>query len=104
MRPAVRRAVLAGSLGAIGLLFGLWFAFVRAPTPQSVCRHIIDVTIRESAQGGIGGDGQDAVIAQLEERCMQQKLDKIQLRGRVVWAKYAKCVTEADDLETIWRC
>lgn len=104
MRPAVRRAVAVGSLGAIGLLFGLWFAYVRAPGPHDVCRHIIEVTMRESANQGIGGDGQDAVVAQLEERCLQQKLDKIQLRGRVVWAKYARCVVASNDLDTIWRC
>jgi hypothetical protein len=104
MRPALRRALMAGSVAALGLLFGLWFAFVRAPGPQDVCRHIIEVTMRESADQGVGGDGQDAVISQLQDRCVQQKVDKVQLRGRVVWAKYAKCVMAANDLDAIWRC
>jgi len=104
VRPASRRALTVGSLLALGLLFGLWFAFVRAPPPQQVCSHIIDVTMRESADQGVGGDGQDAVIGQLEQRCVQQKLDKIQLRGRVVWAKYAKCVMATNELESISRC
>jgi hypothetical protein len=60
--------------------------------------------MRETQAGGVGNEGQTALVSQLEERCMQQKLDKIQLRGRVVWAKYAKCVTEANDLDTIWKC
>lgn len=100
----MRRAFAAGSLGAVALLFGLWFAFVRAPGPQDVCRHIIEVTSREAAEGGVGGSGQDAVVDQLQARCVQQKLDKIQLRGRVVWAKYARCVMASDDLDTIWKC
>lgn len=104
MRPALRRALAAGSLAAVGLVFALWFVYVRAPGPHDVCRHIIEVTMRESADQGVGGDGQNAVVSQLEERCVQQKLDKIQLRGRVVWARYAKCVMAASDLDTVFRC
>ncbi len=104
MNRTFGRALAIGSVGAIAGLFGLWFAYVRAPGPQDVCRHIIEVTTREAADQGVGGAGQDAVVAQLEESCVKQKVDKIQLRGRVVWAKYAKCVMQADSLDDIWRC
>lgn len=104
MSKAVRRALALGCLGAVALLFGLWFAFVRAPGPQEICRHIIDVTMRAASAQDVGPEGQDAAIAQLEAKCVQHKLDKIQLRGRVVWAKYARCVMGSDDLDTIWRC
>lgn len=99
-----RRAFAVGCVGAVALLFGLWFAFVRAPGPQEVCRHIIDVTMHEASDQDIGVEAQDAAIAQLEAKCVQHKLDKIQLRGRVVWAKYARCVLGSDDLDTIWKC
>jgi hypothetical protein len=99
-----RRALAVGCVGAAALLFGLWFAFVRAPGPQDVCRHIMQVTMREASQQDIGVEAQDAAMSQLEAKCIQHKLDKIQLRGRVVWAKYAKCVLAFDDLDQIWMC
>lgn len=102
--PRFRRALAVGCLSAVALLFGLWFAFVRAPGPQDVCRHIIDVTMRESSAQSIGVEAQDATLAALEAKCVQHKLDKVQLRGRVVWAKYARCVLGSDDLDTISMC
>ncbi|MBK8234443.1 MAG: hypothetical protein IPN32_10570 [Deltaproteobacteria bacterium] len=104
MRPAVRRALSVGMLGAVGLLFGLWWAFVRAPGPADVCEHIVEVTLRESGGAAMTPESESAVIGQLRERCMQHKLDKIQLRGRVAWARYAKCVMASDDLDGVWRC
>ena len=104
MTPPVRRALSIGSLGAVALLFGLWWAFIRAPGPADVCAHIIDVTMRESGQSELAPESQTAVVDQLRERCMQHKVDKIQLRGRVVWARYARCVMAADTLDGLWRC
>ena len=49
-------------------------------------------------------ESEAALIAQMREKCMKHKLDKIQLRGRLVWAEYAKCITDATSLDEIGRC
>ena len=95
---------MAPRLAAVALLFGLWWAFVRAPGPQEVCTHIIEVTARESGQTELSLESQTAVIDQMRERCVQHKIDKIQLRGRVAWARYARCAMAADSLDGVLRC
>jgi len=98
------RALSVGMLLAVALLFGLWWLFVRATPPDEVCRHIVDVTMREAGEGSLAPDSQEALVRSLEERCVQHKLDKIQLRGRIEYARYAKCVMGSDRLMDIERC
>lgn len=104
MKRSTARAWSAGCFAACVLLFALWWTFVRAPPPAEVCRHIIDVTMREAGASELAPASQDALMRSLEERCVTHKLDKIQLRGRVVYAKYAKCVLDSDNLADIERC
>ena len=102
MKRATARAWALGSLGACILLFSLWWFFVRAPGPDSVCRHIVTVTMQDAGQ--MSPASQDALVRSLEDRCIQHKLDIIQLRGRVVYSKYAKCVLSSSHLADIERC
>ncbi len=100
---AARAAGLSVSAAVAGLAI-LWLAYVRAPGPIEVCAHIIDVTHRESDAVGLAPDTQAMLDDSLHQRCLQHKHDKIQLRGRIAWARYAKCVLAAEDLRTIGRC
>jgi len=104
MRRGVARAWSVGMLAACGLVFGLWWTFVRAPGPETVCRHIVEVTMAEAGDSELSPASQDAIVRSLEERCVQHKLDIIQLRGRVVYSKYAKCVLGSTHLGEIERC
>jgi hypothetical protein len=91
-------------LGTIVTLFVLWWAYVRAPTPTEVCDHIVEVTTREAKQSGLSEEAEGAMVLKLRERCVQHKLDKIQLRGRLQYADYAKCVLDKGTLIEIERC
>jgi hypothetical protein len=104
MRRATARAWSLGTLGACILLFTLWWTFVRAPGPETVCRHIVTVTMQEAGQSELSPMSQDALVRSLEDRCIQHKLDIVQLRGRVVYSKYAKCVLASSQLADIERC
>jgi hypothetical protein len=104
MRRATARAWSVGTLAACVLLFALWWIYVRAPGPEAVCRHIVTVTMQEAGDSELSPASQDALVRSLEERCIQHKLDIVQLRGRIVYAKYAKCVLASTRLADIERC
>ena len=91
-------------LGTLSVLFSLWWLYVRAPSPAEVCDHIVEVTRQEARQSGLSDEAEGAVIENLRERCVQHKLDKIQLRGRLQYATYAKCVLDRATLVEIERC
>lgn len=88
----------------VGALFTLWWAFVRAPGPAEVCDHIIDVTIAEAEQSNMSREAEADVIERTRDECISHKRDKIQLRGRIKYAEYAKCVMEATTLEAVYEC
>ena len=94
----------AFTLLCVATIIGLWWTFVRAPSPEEVCGHIIDVTLAESEATGMSQDSQGAVIEQTRRECIQHKRDKLQLRDRVTYAEYAKCVMAGETLEEIYGC
>ena len=91
-------------LGLVLALFSLWFFFLRAPGPRDVCDHIIEVTLTEAEQKGIARETQADIIERMRSECIQHKLDKIQLRGRLKYAEYAKCVLAGSSLSGIESC
>ena len=91
-------------LVVVALLFSLWWAFVRAPGPEEVCAHIATVTKTEIEASGVSLESEAAVIEGIERGCVQHKLDKIQLRGRIKYAEYAKCVMAAETVSAIGKC
>ena len=99
----MKKASIAISL-VIAVLFGLWFAFVRAPSPEEVCKHIASVSAKEAEDHGVSLESEAAVIETIERKCVQHKLDKIQLRGRIKYADYAKCVMDSTTLAAIGKC
>ena len=88
----------------VSTLFALWWAFVRAPSPEEVCAHIASVTRAEIESTGVSLESEAAVIEGIERGCVQHKLDKIQLRGRLKYAEYAKCVLAAETVSAIGKC
>ncbi len=88
----------------VATLMVLWMIFVRAPKPQQVCEHIVQVTLQEASAAQMSADSEAALVSGLQERCIAHKRDKIQLRGRVKYAQYAKCVMSASTLSAVESC
>lgn len=88
----------------VGTLVVLWAIFVRAPGPQEVCDHIVEVTMKQASAANMSPESEASLVGGLKERCIEHKLNKIQLRGRVKYAQYAKCVMAADTLLDVESC
>ena len=91
-------------LGLVIALFGFWWGWVRAPNPDAVCDHIVAVTKGQAEDRSLQSSSEAALIEQMRTTCVKHKLDKLQLRGRLVWASYARCVVGASTLAEINRC
>jgi hypothetical protein len=89
--------------GVIALaVFVFWFGWVRAPSPEEVCAHKMELVLATAAPDQ--REGADALIARLELNCVQAARRKIKLRGKLIWAEYAKCVVAAETLMEAERC
>ena len=90
--------VCAGALVAGGVLvFG-------APGPEEVCDHVIAVTEAEADQSSLSDETRAALVSRLRDACIRHKRDKLMLRGRIAYARYARCVMGASTLAEIERC
>ena len=102
------RKVLIATVSVLLLIAGAlaagWFRFVSAPSPDTLCRHIIEVTVAEAGQQGMTSGTQSQLIDRLRDQCVQHKQDKLQLRGRIAYASYARCIMEAETLRAIEDC
>jgi hypothetical protein len=83
-------------------LAGLWIAYVRAPEPEVVCQHKIDITLAEA--GEQHGDAVGNLLDQLKLQCVKEKRKLLQLRGKLVYAEQAKCIMAATTLSAAERC
>jgi hypothetical protein len=92
------------TLGLVAIVFGLWWAYVRAPSPAAVCDHIIEMTVAEARATGMSMESEAAIIEKTRQECIAHKLDKIKLRGRIKYARYAKCVVAHRTLDEIYGC
>jgi hypothetical protein len=91
-------AIAAGVFGLCILTF--WFVYVRAPSPEEVCKHKIDLVMTE-AKPGVDAS---ALVETLQESCVKAARQKIQLRGKIKYANYARCVAEATTLTAAETC
>lgn len=91
-------------LGLTLLFFVGWWAFIRAPGPVEVCEHIVAVTLREAGDQALSGDSQSRLVETTRQQCIEHTRDKLQLRGRIKYAEYAKCVVAAQTLGEIGHC
>lgn len=98
------RIASAVVLGLTLLVFVGWWLFIRAPGPVEVCEHIVEVTLREAGDQALRGDTEARLIESTREQCVEHKLDKLQLRGRIKYAEHAKCVMAAETLSEIGHC
>jgi hypothetical protein len=83
-------------------LAGLWMAYVRAPAPEAVCEHKIAITLAEA--GDQHGPAVDNLLDQLKLQCVKEKHKLLQLRGKIVYARQAKCIMAATTLSDAERC
>lgn len=97
----VKTAAVCVVIG-IAATFVFWVGWVRAPSPHEVCAHKIAL-IHETA-GQQQAEAAGALVGQLEATCVSNIDRKIQLRGKLVYAEYAKCVTSATSLSDAERC
>jgi hypothetical protein len=79
-----------------------WFGWVRAPSPERICQHKIELVF--GTVGAEQREGAEALVSQLELKCVQAANDEIRLSGKLVYAKYAKCVMAATTLDEAERC
>lgn len=93
-----------GVLALTAALFLGWWSFVRAPSPFEVCDHVLDVTTAEAKAAGMTVEAEATLVESLQVSCIQHKLDKIQLRGRIKYARYAKCVLAGTSVAAIEGC
>ena len=97
-----RKIAGAVVLGICLVIFGFWLIFVRAPPPQVICQHKIELVLNEvPPEQRVGAE---ALIAQLELRCVEAAKKKIQFRGKLVYAEFARCVAKATTLGEAERC
>jgi hypothetical protein len=96
-------AITAGlGLAIVVTLTVLWFAYVDAPDPQAVCDRIVEMTYEEGATHD--PKSVDALVSRLRDGCVQSKSKVIQYRGKIEWARYAKCVMSAENLNDAEGC
>ncbi len=94
--------IVSLTVGFVALVLAvLYVMFVRAPPPSEVCRHVVEITMREAQPGSPAAT---ALALQLEAHCVADKQRKIQWRGKLAYASQAKCIMAANTLEDIERC
>jgi len=84
------------------VLGGLWIAYVSAPEPELVCEHKIAITLAEA--GDQHGPAVDNLLDQLKLQCVKEKRKLLQLRGKLVYARQAKCILAATTLSAAEKC
>lgn len=101
-RTVMRTAGLITVVVLVVAVVVFWLGWVRAPSPQQVCKHKIELVIATAGEDQTEGAG--ALVGQLEARCVAAAQRKIRLRGKIVYAQYAKCVVGATTLSDAERC
>jgi hypothetical protein len=101
-RATARKIALAVVAVLAVAVIVFWFGWVRAPSPEQICRHKIELVV--ATVGEEQTEGAEALVGQLEAKCVSAAQRKIKLRGKLVYAKYAKCVMAAQTLMEAERC
>jgi hypothetical protein len=104
MSRTVWRVLSLCVLALTALLFAGWWGWVRAPIPDRVCEHVVEVTLRDAGETAIAEGTRERMAESIGKRCQKLEVDRIQLRGRLVYAEHAKCVMRSATLAEINRC
>jgi hypothetical protein len=102
IRGVLRKVAIGVLVLSLVSVLVFWLGWVRAPSPEQICKHKIELVI--STVGEEQTEGADALIGQLEGKCVTAAERKILLRGKIVYAEYAKCVMAAQSLMDAERC
>ncbi len=86
----------------IVVLGTLWMLYVRAPDPEAVCAHKIAITLAEV--GDQHNDAATNLLDQLRLQCVKEKRKLLELRGKIVYARQAKCIMAATTLGAAETC
>ena len=78
--------------------FVVWWGFLRAPAPAALCEHVVAVTMADTAEQGLAPETRAALVSATQTQCEQRAADKLKLRGRIKYAKWAKCMMAAEDV------
>jgi hypothetical protein len=101
-RAVIRKVGLAVlAVVCVGVVV-FWLGWVRAPSPEQICKHKVELVL--ATVGEDQREGAEVLISQLELKCVTAAKRKIQLRGKLVYADYAKCVMRAESLMEAERC
>lgn len=84
------------------VLATLWMLYVRAPAPEVVCDHKIAITLAEV--GDQHGDAATNLLDQLRLQCVKEKRKLLELRGKIVYARQARCIMAATTLSAAESC
>ena len=84
------------------VLTGLWFMYVQAPAPELVCEHKMAITLAEA--GEQHGAAVENLLDQLKLKCVKDKRTLLQLRGKIAYARQARCILAATTLSESERC
>jgi hypothetical protein len=79
-----------------------WFGWVRAPSPEQICQHKIELVF--GTVGEEQREGAEALVNQLELTCVDAANTKIRMQGKLVYAEFAKCVMAATTLDQAENC
>lgn len=96
-RPLAVLCVIAAVVIAL-----LWQRYVSAPSPEAICAHKIELT-RKATQDRAQNAGQ-RLIAKLQQSCVESAKRRIRLEGKIEYAKYARCIAQAQNLDEAEGC
>lgn len=91
-------------LAIVASLFVFWWGWVRAPAPPAVCAHLVELAVSEANAAGLDPATQGRLLEATEARCTTMAHDKLKLRGRLVYATWAKCIAGAATVADAGRC
>jgi hypothetical protein len=101
-RAVLRKVVIGVLVLSVVAVIVFWLGWVRAPSPEQICKHKIELVIQLAGEDQ--SEGAEALIGRLEGTCVEAAERKILLRGKIVYAEYAKCVMAATSLMEAENC
>jgi hypothetical protein len=84
------------------ILVGLWLAFVRAPSPDAVCAH--KLALAQAETDGQHPAATENLLDSIQAHCTKERQKLLQLRGKIAYAKQAKCILAATTFAEADRC
>lgn len=84
------------------VITGLWFAYVRAPAPHEVCQRKADLVLADTR--GEHAEAASTLIDHFKLTCRKQAETLLQYRGKLTYARFARCVMTAATFDEAEHC